>query len=169
MVCQNVPSSSMLSVEQEYENPLRDFMERKTHSVIHSDTNEVPRPSTSDSDIVSEEPLGRRERRKRKVVDIGGLDDCLCGSRAEPTANNVIRCKRVGCETVWVSKPTFCRDFNIKLTYIFLSNHFSITSFVFTLSRCPRIGSAMHVQRREEDEEGRLRGGDIILCYHFLK
>ena len=128
MLCQNVPSSSMLSVKQEYENPLIDSMEQKTQAVTHSDTNKVPRPSTSDSEIVSEETLGRRERRKRRVVDIGGLDDCLCVSRAEPTANNVIRCKRVGCETVWVSKPTFCTDFNIKLTYIFMLNHFSITS-----------------------------------------
>ena len=103
-------------------------MEQKTQAVTHSDTNEVPRPSTSDSEIVNEETLGRRERQKRKVVDIAGLDDCLCGSRAEPTANNVIRCKRVGSETVWVSKPTFCTDFNIKLTYIFMLNHFSITS-----------------------------------------
>ena len=79
------------------------------------------------SEIVSEEMLGRHERRKRKVVDIGELEDCLCGSRAEPTTNNVIRCKRVGCETVWVSELTFCQDFNVKLTYIFLLNHFSIT------------------------------------------
>ena len=113
------------------------------------------------NEIISEEMLGRRERRRRKVVDIGRLEDCLCGSRAEPTANNVIRCKGVRCETVWVSELTFCQDFNVKLTYIFLLKHFSITSFAFNLSRCPRIGSAMHVQRREVNEEGRLRGGDI--------
>ena len=27
----------------------------------------------------------------------------------------------------WVSELTFCQDFNVKLTYIFLLNHFSIT------------------------------------------
>ena len=27
----------------------------------------------------------------------------------------------------WVSEVTFCQDFNVKLTYILLLNHFSIT------------------------------------------
>ena len=44
------------------------------------------------SEIVSEEKLGQREKWKHKVVDIGRLDDCLCGSWAEPTANNMIQC-----------------------------------------------------------------------------
>jgi len=82
----------------------RDSTEQEAHAVTHSDTNKVPGPSTSSSEIASEITLGRRERRKRKVVDIGGLDDCLCGSRAEPTADNVIQCKRVGCENLCV-KP----------------------------------------------------------------
>jgi len=41
--------------------------------------------------------------------------------------------------------------------------------FAFTLSRCPRIGSATHVQHQEEEEEGRPHGSDIILCYYSLK
>ena len=44
------------------------------------------------SEIVSEETLGQCERWKHKVVDIGWLDNCLCGSQAELTANNVIQC-----------------------------------------------------------------------------
>ena len=55
--------------------------------------------------------------------------------------------------TMWVSELTFCQDFNVELTYIFLLIH-------------PRIGSAMHVQRREEDDG---HGSDIILCNYFLK
>ena len=144
-------------------------MEQKIQPMTHSDTDNVPRPSTSGSEIVSKETSGWHERQKHKVVDIGGLDDCLCGSQAELTANNVIQCKRVGCETVWVSKPIFCQDFNVKLTYIFLLNHSSIILFAFTLSRCPRIGSATHVQHQEEDEEGRPCGSDIILCCYSLK
>ena len=44
---------------------------------------------TWQSEIVSEEMLGQREKRKCKVVNIGELEDCLRGSRAEPTTNNV--------------------------------------------------------------------------------
>ncbi|KAF8877308.1 hypothetical protein CPB84DRAFT_1688818, partial [Gymnopilus junonius] len=29
------------------------------------------------------------------------LDDCLCGLRVDPTADDVIECKRPGCETRW--------------------------------------------------------------------
>jgi hypothetical protein len=47
--------------------------------------------------------IGRRERHKRNLV----LDDCLCGDRVDPAANNAIQCKRNGCETVWVSNLPF--------------------------------------------------------------
>ena len=73
------------------------------------------------------ELLGRGERRKRKIVDIGGLDDCLCGSKAVSTADEVIQCRRSGCETVWVSNSNFN-----KITYISTLNHSSITLAALT-------------------------------------
>ena len=58
------------------------------------------------SEIVSEEKLGQREKWKHKVVDIGRLDDCLCGSWAELTANNVIQC------ALWELNVKLCGSVN---------------------------------------------------------
>jgi len=45
---------------------------------------------------VGGELLGQGERHKWKIADIGGLDHCLCGSKAVLTANKVIQCETGG-------------------------------------------------------------------------
>jgi hypothetical protein len=113
---------------------------------VNQVASEQVEPSTSTLQIAGDETTGRRERRKWKIVDIGGLDDCLCGSRAVSTGEGVIQCKRVGCETGWVSKTCFLRIFDIKLTYTLFINPSSIILFAFALSRYLKIGFAMLVQ-----------------------
>ncbi|EDR03508.1 uncharacterized protein LACBIDRAFT_331543 [Laccaria bicolor S238N-H82] len=130
----SVDNFQHIPVEQGHVNSPRESMQQEAHAATHSDTNEVPsRPSTSSSEIVSQETVGRRERRKRKIVDIGGLDDCLSGSRAEPTANNVIQCKRIGCETVWAAPASLFHEPPRTLIHYFPSTIFRHLQLTF----CP--------------------------------
>ena len=111
----------MLSIEEQHSNLPRNFLEQDAQTAtnpepVNTNQAELVEPSTSTLQMAGDKTTGRRERRKRKIVDIGGLDDCLCGYRAVSTAEGVIQCKRVGCETGWVSKPCFLRIFDMKLT-----------------------------------------------------
>ena len=98
----------MLSINEGDSNSPETPLEQDAQNVPNSEpvnTNHAEPSSTPGSGMAVDKIPGRRERRKRKVVEIGGLNDCLCGSRAVSTADDVIQCKRVGCETVWVSNP----------------------------------------------------------------
>ena len=48
-----------------------------------------------------------RSRRKRKIVDVGSLSQCLCGQTVSiaqiETGQDVAQCRKAGCETEWVS------------------------------------------------------------------
>ena len=82
-----------------------------------------------DLEIVSEEMLGGRERRN---IRLSTLEDwkiaCVSPKKNQPpTMWSGARELDVQCGTVWVSELTFCQDFNVKFTCIFLLNHFSIT------------------------------------------
>jgi len=95
----------VLLIEEQHSN-LRlpqNFLEQDVQTAtnpepVNTNQAEQVKPSTSTLQMAGDEKTGRRERRKRKI---GGLDDCLCGSRAVSTEEGVIQCKRVGCETGW--------------------------------------------------------------------
>lgn len=55
--------------------------------------------------IDDEVASGTRPQRKRKVLDVGNLSQCLCGNtvfREQTTNGEAVQCKRSGCETEWV-------------------------------------------------------------------
>jgi hypothetical protein len=75
-------------------------------------------PSTSAVAIATEDlPMGRFGR-KRKVVQIHGLSDCECGLQADPNAEDVVQCKRDGCETRWVSHFNYSIDYILLICYL---------------------------------------------------
>ncbi|KAF9455979.1 hypothetical protein BDZ94DRAFT_1302808 [Collybia nuda] len=73
---------------------------------------DVPTPETvpdgrqpvASAAIDDEVASGTRLQRKRKVLDVGNLSQCLCGNtvfREQTTNGEAVRCKRSGCETEW--------------------------------------------------------------------
>ena len=68
---------------------------------------------------------------------MSSLSQCLCGDNAKKGDVGSIQCKRVGCETVWVSD---CGDFS--------SSRLNRPSFIFGVlgirMQVPKIGLARH-------------------------
>ena len=95
--------------------------------------------SGSDALFFDSEPT--RGGRKQRCRDISGLSRCLCGESVKPDDGDSIKCRRAGCETVWVSN---CVDFaSSRLNQI---NKLSIIFVVLAMRvQDQDIGLATHV------------------------
>ncbi|KAF8075710.1 hypothetical protein FPV67DRAFT_1664047 [Lyophyllum atratum] len=58
-----------------------------------------PADIAPNSTIASE--VAGRGKRKRKIVEIHGLNNCECGVPADTASEDVVQCKREACETQW--------------------------------------------------------------------
>ena len=83
---------------------------------VESILEETVPASTSTTEFRSEiKDLPTKRKRIIRAVD---LNSCFCGSILSSSTPGVVQCKRIGCETQWVSSGSFMRLMNAFLTFI---------------------------------------------------
>lgn len=115
-------------------------------------------PTAANTTAQPVEVQSTRGSRKRKAIS--HLADCLCGSRVNADeierAESVVRCRKPGCETEWVS-----RFFELNISRNLLTMSSSTTWHVLVAWSSPREGgyaSRVRVPRQ------RARGDDSESC-----
>jgi len=105
--------------------------------IQHNPITERSEPQSTGSELLFFDSEPTHAGRKQQCRDMSGLSQCLCRKSVPSGDAGLVKCRRVGCETGWVSK--FVDFENSRL------NQCSITFGVLDMrTQDPRLGLVRH-------------------------